>query len=830
MVNIYKFWIDQGFDAFRIDTVKHVDHGFWQSWCPQIRQHAIDIGKPDFFMFGEVADQSETKNGSYTGTKNGGGFELDSVLDYPLYYAINNVFALGTGNTKLLDDHFAARAAYYDPGALSRLVTFVDNHDQSRFVAASNSRWAQTRLALALTFIYSTPGVPCLYYGTEQGFNGGNDPNNREDMFAGQFEPGYASRGDNFNMGHWLFQHVALLNSARRNYPALRSGSFTSLANNSGGPGIYAYSRRLGAQELVVILNSSEADQQIASNVPLSYAPSTTLVNIFDFKDKVTVSQNGTFPMVYIPALAGKIFIVQSQAIPLDPLVVSITPVHDAKTVSPTSKINLSFTKPMDRPSVEAAFSTVPATTGRFTWDSGNQSVIYQAIGGLAGSSTIEVHIDVSATDTDAKHLYAPFVSRFTTAAAGAADSTPPTVTIVSPQNGAVVNGNGIQVAASDDSNIDKVEQQLDDGAWVPSYPPYQFYSPAKTVSWYAYLQLQYLPNGWHTMAFRATDAYGNMSDPVSISVRFFTRPGIYEKWLVANNGNTVDCSGHVWESEQPYDVAQTGSNSYNRDYGYVGGIPARSYNYISNVCDREQVIYQNERYTAPLDTLRYLFKCPPGVYEVTVHDAETFMSGPNQRLFDIFVQGVKKFANIDLFSVAGGANRAVTFTSQTTAPNGLLEVQLKPVYDNARISGVHLQKTADIVSDSDGIADWWRLGSFGHATGLAADQSQAGDDPDHDGMTNYEEFLAGTDGSDPSSVLKITGFDRSGYDLVITFNSNTDKYYDVQQTDRLDTPNWTTYASHQPGTGPNRKISINGGVLPGTPPKCYRIVLSPQQ
>ena len=119
MANIYKYWMDQGFDAFRIDTVKHVDHGFWDAWCPQLRQHAIDINRPDFLMFGEVADQSETKNASYTGASNGGAFELDSVLDYPLYYAINSVFALGTGNTKQLDDHFATVDAIYDAGAIA---------------------------------------------------------------------------------------------------------------------------------------------------------------------------------------------------------------------------------------------------------------------------------------------------------------------------------------------------------------------------------------------------------------------------------------------------------------------------------------------------------------------------------------------------------------------------------------------------------------------------------------------------------------------------------------------------------------------------------------
>src|SRR5438309_5066857 len=204
MANIYKFWIDQGFDGFRVDTVTRVDSSFWQTWCPRIHQHGVDTGKSNFFAFGEVYDQSETKNASYTGTETGSNFELDSVLDYPLYFSINPVFALANSNTKRVEDHYNAVDANYDPSAQMRLVTFLDNHDQPRFLNSANANNNFARLRVALIFLYTSRGIPCLYYGTEQGFNGGADPNNREDMFAGQFEQG-PSVGDNFNQTHPVF-------------------------------------------------------------------------------------------------------------------------------------------------------------------------------------------------------------------------------------------------------------------------------------------------------------------------------------------------------------------------------------------------------------------------------------------------------------------------------------------------------------------------------------------------------------------------------------------------------------------------------------------------
>src|SRR5581483_585508 len=250
------------FDAFRIDTVKHVDQGFWQSWCPQIHQDATRIGKSNFFMFGEELDGSDTAVGAYTGTKSGGAFELDSELDYPLYFDINGTFATATSNTKQVEDHFNAIAANYDPVAQMRLVTFLDNHDQQRFLYTGKANNNLARLNVGLAFLYTVRGIPCLYYGTEQAFNGGSDPNNREDMFAGGFEQG-PSVGDNFNETHTEFQLVAKLNNFRRLNPALLIGTHVNQWNNPNGPGLFAYSRRLGSQEVFVVLNTAGTSQTL---------------------------------------------------------------------------------------------------------------------------------------------------------------------------------------------------------------------------------------------------------------------------------------------------------------------------------------------------------------------------------------------------------------------------------------------------------------------------------------------------------------------------------------------------------------------------------------
>ena len=57
---------------------------------------------------------------------------------------------------------------------------FVDNHDNPRFL---NLNPSHTALRNALTYVLMADWIPIVYYGTEQGFNGGSDPNNRESLW-----------------------------------------------------------------------------------------------------------------------------------------------------------------------------------------------------------------------------------------------------------------------------------------------------------------------------------------------------------------------------------------------------------------------------------------------------------------------------------------------------------------------------------------------------------------------------------------------------------------------------------------------------------------------
>lgn len=785
LVNVYEYWLDLAdFDGFRLDASKHAEIGFWQHWNPEIRAYAAAKGKTNFFTYGENIS-GDAANGAYTGTKSGAAFANDSALDYPLYFSIAPVFAAASGNTKQIEDHYNALPAYYDPSAQNRLVTFLDNHDRTRFMSSGNANNNFSRLALALSFLYTSRGIPCLYQGTEQAFNGGTSPNNREDMFDGQFEQG-PSLGDNFNMTHPAFLHVARLNNLRRLHPSLRTGTHVNLWNSPSGPGLFAYARRLPGEEVVVILNTS-ASSLTLTNRATSYPPGTPLVNLFNTNETIAVTANTNTPPVSVPGTAFKMFIAAALWKPLDPLVTNQIPSHATTGFSPTEPLTLQFSQPMDTNSVQTAFSISPPVAGTFSWNGTRDSLTFTPHGtGFAAQATNSVRLTNGVAADGATTLFAPFETCFVTAAAAVTDQVPPTIAVNAPAAGATVAGTTIFAGtAGDDVAVQKVEFQMDGGNWLMA---------AGTAAWNFALETSNCLNGFHALSARATDAAGNRSTTATVNVRFFNVPGAYNQRISAGNPcDVADCDGIVWEQDRPYSFGS---------FGYSGGTTGFAAAAISGICDQAQSLYQRERFGH--SGFDYVFDCPPGVYEITLLDAETYWTGPNQRMFDVYFEGQPLLANFDIWATAGGMNIPVSLVFTATVADAHAELHFAPMSDSPRISGIQLKKTGDVDTDGDGIPDWWMLGYFNHPTAQEGDLSLAGDDPDEDRFPNLSEYIPGTDPLDTDSYIFISGLGPEG----VALPSALGRLYQVEANGMTDAE-WSVAVSNQSGNGSTLVVPV---------------------
>jgi Tol biopolymer transport system component len=105
------------------------------------------------------------------------------------------------------------------------------------------------------------------------------------------------------------------------------------------------------------------------------------------------------------------------------------------------------------------------------------------------------------------------------------------------------------------------------------------------------------------------------------------------------------------------------------------------------------------------------------------------------------------------------------------------------------------LPPAASADSDSDGIPDWWMIQYFGHIAGQPGDLSLAQDDPDGTGMTTFQDYVAGTNPTDPTSFFQVLAAPpaSAGGNVTLVWTAATGRSYSVQYKDSLNDPVWQT-------------------------------------
>lgn len=256
------WWIEEaGLGGIRMDTYPYADQDFMSKWVQRIRQEY-----PRFTILGETWLQTEAhtayfQNTTYPQLKPANN--LHYLTDFPLHYAMTKAFVETDNWTDGLSRLYYVLSKDFLYENPFQLITFPDNHDLERYYTSLNQDFDAWKMGM--TFLFTTRGIPMIYYGTEyldQGSKKEGDAMLRKDV------PGGWS-GDMMNVftGTGLqrqqveaMKYMQDLIRLRRLHPALQSGQLTHYIPYDG---TYVYFRTLGEEVIMTLFNNKHTDQRI---------------------------------------------------------------------------------------------------------------------------------------------------------------------------------------------------------------------------------------------------------------------------------------------------------------------------------------------------------------------------------------------------------------------------------------------------------------------------------------------------------------------------------------------------------------------------------------
>ena len=229
----FHFWIAfADIDGFRVDTVKHMDDGATRLFASSISEFAQSLGKENFYLIGEITGGRTRAFDTLEITGMNAALGIDDVQD-KIEYLVKGFrdpeayFDLFRNSLLVRKDSHA--------WFRNKVVTTFDDHDQvrkgqnkSRFAhdEGPGQRGSERGSLAALALLATTMGIPCIYYGTEQQFDGhgDNDRYIREAMFGGAFGAFETHDRHFFDEGHHVYRELAKILAIRRRELALRRG------------------------------------------------------------------------------------------------------------------------------------------------------------------------------------------------------------------------------------------------------------------------------------------------------------------------------------------------------------------------------------------------------------------------------------------------------------------------------------------------------------------------------------------------------------------------------------------------------------------------------
>lgn len=238
--DVARYWIQQGIDGWRLDVPNEIDDdSFWEEFRQVVRSE-----NPDAYLMGEIWEVlPRWANDTH----------FDGLMNYPFRDAMLGLLTRGMPLSEF-SEKIESLLTIYPKKNVNGMYLMLGSHDTERIVTLCKGDLKRVKLAFLFEFAF--PGAPAIYYGDEIGLEGGKDPDNR--------------RAFPWDEAQWnvdLRSWVQILIHLRKQYPALRRGTYKRIWVDNQKCG-YAFSRQLGAEQVLVILNAGDQKQDF--EIPIS--------------------------------------------------------------------------------------------------------------------------------------------------------------------------------------------------------------------------------------------------------------------------------------------------------------------------------------------------------------------------------------------------------------------------------------------------------------------------------------------------------------------------------------------------------------------------------
>ena len=273
--DVIRFWVSEfDVDGIRLDAADVLDFDFMKA----LRRTANEV-KPDFWLMGEVI------HGDYSRWVN--GETLHSVTNYTLHKALYS----GHNDHNYFEIAHTVRRLQ-NMGTL-KLYNFVDNHDVERIYTKLTNK---AHFAPVHVLLYTLPGVPSIYYGSEFGIEGrkeyGSDDSLRPALNIEDYKDSVKTNP--------CTALIAALGKVRQAVPALSYGSYDELMLTNRQ---FAYARDLDGTRVIVSVNNddSPAGMHLAAGNCAAYVGSLSGEKVSVQDGHINITQPANSGEVWVP-------------------------------------------------------------------------------------------------------------------------------------------------------------------------------------------------------------------------------------------------------------------------------------------------------------------------------------------------------------------------------------------------------------------------------------------------------------------------------------------------------------------------------------------------